>query len=58
MSKIKVQTLKELEAERISEVLEATDGNKTEAAKLLGIHRVTLHRKLAKYERQAMEGRQ
>lgn len=57
MSKIKVQTLKELEAERISEVLEATDGNKTEAAKLLGIHRVTLHRKLAKYERRAMEGR-
>ena len=52
-----IGTLRELEAERISEVLEMTKGNISKAAKLLGIHRVTLHRKLAKYEQQALEGR-
>jgi two-component system, NtrC family, response regulator AtoC len=42
------QTLAELEAEYIREVLEATGGNKSEAARILGISRKNLYEKLAK----------
>lgn len=39
----------EREKEIISEMLKRTGGNKSKAAKLLGIHRTTLHQKLKKY---------
>ncbi|WP_346208251.1 sigma 54-interacting transcriptional regulator [Caldifermentibacillus hisashii] len=39
----------EREKEMISEMLKRTGGNKSKAAKLLGIHRTTLHQKLKKY---------
>lgn len=39
----------EREKEMISEMLIKTGGNKTKAAKLLGIHRTTLYQKLKKY---------
>jgi DNA-binding NtrC family response regulator len=43
-------TLSELEAEYIAETLAAARGNKTEAARLLGISRKNLYEKLARYE--------
>jgi len=39
-------TLREVEAAYIEEVLKRTRGNKTAAARILGIHRKTLHEKL------------
>ncbi|MGH7823700.1 MAG: sigma-54-dependent transcriptional regulator [Candidatus Binatia bacterium] len=39
-------TLRDLEKEYIRRVLEQTNGNKTEAAKILGVDRTTLYRKL------------
>lgn len=50
-------TLRETEERRTRRVLKKTNGNKAEAARLLGIARNTLWRRLKKYERQAMEGR-
>jgi two-component system, NtrC family, response regulator AtoC len=50
------QTLAELEADYIKETLEATKGNKSEAARLLGISRKNLYEKLARYTEDA--GRQ
>jgi DNA-binding NtrC family response regulator len=44
------QTLAELEADYISETLAATGGNKSEAARLLGISRKNLYEKLARYK--------
>ncbi|MBA2731604.1 MAG: sigma-54-dependent Fis family transcriptional regulator [Acidobacteria bacterium] len=44
------QTLSELEADYIGETLAATRGNKTEAARLLGISRKNLYEKLARYK--------
>lgn len=44
------QTLSELEADYIGETLLATGGNKTEAARLLGISRKNLYEKLARYK--------
>ena len=44
------QTLSELEADYIRETLAATGGNKTEAARLLGISRKNLYEKLARYK--------
>ncbi len=41
--------LEEVEKEHILKVLEMTDGNRSEAAQILGIHRDTLLRKLKKY---------
>jgi two-component system response regulator AtoC len=43
------RTLAELEADYISETLEAVGGNKTEAARVLGISRKNLYEKLARY---------
>lgn len=46
-------TLEELERRYIERVLKAADGNKTQAAKILGLDRRTLYRKLERYEKQA-----
>lgn len=43
------ESLEEIEKRAILATLEATDGNKTAAAKRLGITRKTLHKKLVKY---------
>lgn len=45
-----VLTLSEAEKEAIQKALEKTDGNKNEAAKLLGVHRTTLYKKIDEYE--------
>lgn len=39
----------ELEYELITSTLQRVDGNKSKAAKILGIHRTTLYKKMAKY---------
>ncbi len=49
-------TLAELEAEYINETLNATRGNKSEAARLLGISRKNLYEKLARYKRDESGG--
>jgi two-component system, NtrC family, response regulator AtoC len=46
----KRQTLAELEADYVVETLAATGGNKTEAARQLGISRKNLYEKLARYK--------
>lgn len=46
-------TLEQVEERHIDDVLRATLGNRTLAAKLLGINRSTLLRKLARRARQA-----
>ena len=46
------QTLAEVEAEYIREVLEAAGGNKSEAARVLGISRKNLYEKLAKQKKE------
>lgn len=46
----KVKTLEELETEYIDWVLEHVESRKTEAAKILGINRASLYRKLKKNE--------
>ena len=43
-------TLRDLEREYILRVIESTHGNKTEAAKILGVDRTTLYRKLDEYK--------
>jgi len=43
-------TLRDLEREYIGKVLETTGGNKTEAARILGVDRTTLYRKLEEYK--------
>jgi sigma-54 specific flagellar transcriptional regulator A len=40
--------LQDVEEEHISYVLKSTDGNKTEAAKILGLKRTTLVEKMKK----------
>jgi two-component system response regulator AtoC len=45
----RLRTLAELEADYIAETLEATRGNKSEAARVLGISRKNLYEKLARY---------
>jgi DNA-binding NtrC family response regulator len=42
------QSLKEVEAEYVAEILAAAKGNKTEAARILGISRKNLYEKLAR----------
>ena len=44
-------SLGEVERRHIARVLAATHGNKTMAARILGIDRKTLHRKLVQYAR-------
>ena len=44
-------TIDELEKRYIYRVLKAVGGNKTQAAKVLGLDRRTLYRKLERYER-------
>jgi len=46
----KAYTLKDLEREYIMRVMENTGGNKTETAKILGVDRITLYRKLEEYK--------
>ena len=48
-------TLAELEAEYIREVLEAARGNKSEAARVLGISRKNLYEKLARQKKEARD---
>lgn len=43
-------SLEEIERVAVLEAIKSSDGNKTEAAKILGITRKTLHAKLQKYE--------
>jgi two-component system, NtrC family, response regulator AtoC len=45
------QTLAEVEADYVQEILEATKGNKTDAARILGISRKNLYEKLARVNR-------
>ncbi|WMJ83728.1 sigma-54 interaction domain-containing protein [Oscillospiraceae bacterium LTW-04] len=49
--KIKLMSLKQLEQDYISKVLECTKGNKTDCAKILEIDGTTLWRKLKSYEK-------
>jgi transcriptional regulator with PAS, ATPase and Fis domain len=46
-----LQTLAQVEADYVQEILEATKGNKTDAAKILGISRKNLYEKLARLKR-------
>ena len=48
------QTLAELEADYVQEILAATKGNKTEAARILGISRKNLYEKLARGQQKTM----
>ena len=48
-------TLAELEAEYIREVLEAARGNKSEAARILGISRKNLYEKLARQKKEVRD---
>jgi DNA-binding NtrC family response regulator len=43
-------TLRDLERDYIGKVLQTTQGNKTEAARILGVDRTTLYRKLEDYK--------
>ncbi|MDD3814738.1 MAG: sigma-54 dependent transcriptional regulator [Desulfocapsaceae bacterium] len=49
------QSLDENEREYILSVLKSVDGNKTQAAKIIGIDRVSLWRKLKKYENNGID---
>lgn len=48
-SKSKLLTLAEMEKKHIEYVLNIADGNRTKAAKILGINTVTVYRKIKKY---------
>jgi DNA-binding NtrC family response regulator len=48
--KVKPLSLAELEAAYIAETLAATNGNKTECARILGISRKNLYEKIARYK--------
>lgn len=50
------QSLAEVEADYVEEVLLSTGGNKTEAARILGISRKNLYEKLARRQKQKDEG--
>lgn len=50
-------TLHDLERDYIGRVLQASRGNKTEAARILGVDRTTLYRKLEEYKIKERSGR-
>src|SRR5207244_9214824 len=50
------RTLNEVEADYIREILAATRGNKTEAARILGISRKNLYERLARMEKTEVGG--
>lgn len=50
------RTLAELEADYVRETLDAARGNKSEAARMLGISRKNLYEKLARYEKKDVGG--
>jgi two-component system response regulator HydG len=47
--RVKTPTLKELERDYIADVLALCNGNITQSAKILGINRVTLYKKIDRY---------
>jgi transcriptional regulator with PAS, ATPase and Fis domain len=49
-SETNILSLEAAEKQAIVSALQATDNNITDAAQVLGIHRVTIHRKLKKYQ--------
>jgi DNA-binding NtrC family response regulator len=51
------EAIEVLERSMIQRALERTGGNRSEASKLLGIHRNTLQRKLGEYQLTAGRGR-
>ena len=53
---VQPRTLAEVEAEYVAQVLQNAGGNKTEAARVLGISRKNLYEKLARSERMKAEG--
>jgi len=53
---VQPRTLAEVEAEYVAQVLHNCGGNKTEAARILGISRKNLYEKLARTERMKAEG--
>ncbi|HSS19962.1 MAG TPA: sigma-54 dependent transcriptional regulator [Pyrinomonadaceae bacterium] len=53
--RVQPQTLAELETEYIAEVLAGTQGNKTEAARVLGISRKNLYERLARRRNEGMK---
>jgi two-component system response regulator HydG len=50
-----IPSLDEIERRHITRVLTAAHGNKTLAARILGVDRKTLHRKLSQYARAASD---
>ncbi len=50
------QSLAQVEAEYVAETLQATNGNKTEAARILGISRKNLYERLARLEKGRGDG--
>ena len=52
----KPRSLAEVEAEYVAEILAGTKGNKTEAARILGISRKNLYEKLARAKKTEAEG--
>jgi two-component system response regulator HydG len=46
---LELLTLEEIERRHVLRVLEACDGNRTDAAKMLGLDRKTLYRKLLRW---------
>lgn len=48
-AEIRIPTIHQIEAVVIRETLKLVDGDKTRAAKLLGVGRATLYRRIKKY---------
>jgi transcriptional regulator with PAS, ATPase and Fis domain len=53
--RVQQQTLAEVEADYVQEILGAAKGNKTEAARILGISRKNLYEKLARRQQKSMK---
>ena len=53
--RVRPQTLAEVEADYVQEIVAATKGNKTEAARILGISRKNLYEKLARRQQKMMK---